>query len=780
MAVTSFDGNFSFRQDSLARLGHRDRPGMSADEYNNFLNSPFMQGVRKQDAATAEKTSRRDLKRQRTDPTYKPQDTDWDAPRSHKFDAEINYYKVLGIDEYATMDEVKKAYRHLSLIYHPDKAAGKTPEQKEEHAGIFMELKNAYKTLADNPTRRQYDRERDRNVAGHEVNGYHLRKRAQFDATKVLAELEKRKRPDGKTVNINVRIKLEKVFYGGTKHYRMRRRREKYGEFLEEEVTFRLDCTKGCAEGKDILYRGQGDAQKETQADSLKFIINSKPHEHLIRKGNDIHIRKAVAAADPIVWSTPEMMLETASVGGRYVVVWGRNPFYGRPGFASGELRFKLVGEGLSPVGEDPGALHFKTILGSRAPNSGSTAILVFKNLKTEAEVHLEVEDANNLTIGQVKKRIMDLVEIPYHKPSALRVVTEASRGTYTPMNESTKVGDVRTFLCTGDNWKGAEINKERAMEFLAVIKAECEAEHFQTAAKNLQKLRGKPKEMEQAIEDLLAPLGRFLPRWGFPMSQAGWGRAMTATLGLAADHRDLKQLLTEVDNLCNPKKLADPSRWSADDLSASKPSHLQDGQSDAEQHPAMARRVARQLHEHVLCEVELKQMDPNAAPMYLLTKPSCSITLYSNLRQSAACPQGQIRPRPTFAAVLSCPAGAKKKSRKQWELLCESLAPLIQCSLWKMLPQARALFPKSLGMIPVWDKYGAEWQEERRRILAASTITEEQAKPVEEGKVTPVEEPVIANAPQEPEEEEEEEEEQRKRKREKENEPEREQREKK
>ena len=33
----------------------------------------------------------------------------------------IDYYKVLGLPNTATQDDIKKAYRKLSLKYHPDK-----------------------------------------------------------------------------------------------------------------------------------------------------------------------------------------------------------------------------------------------------------------------------------------------------------------------------------------------------------------------------------------------------------------------------------------------------------------------------------------------------------------------------------------------------------------------------------------------------------------------------------------------------------------------------------
>ena len=43
----------------------------------------------------------------------------------------------------ATADEIKKAYRNLSKIYHPDL----TLTKKEEHQIIFQKISNAYGKL---------------------------------------------------------------------------------------------------------------------------------------------------------------------------------------------------------------------------------------------------------------------------------------------------------------------------------------------------------------------------------------------------------------------------------------------------------------------------------------------------------------------------------------------------------------------------------------------------------------------------------------------------------
>src|SRR5690349_17250046 len=63
-----------------------------------------------------------------------------------------DYYLILGIEPNATLEDIKKAYREMSLKYHPDKNKG--DKYFEER---FKDIKEAYDILSDNVSRQNYD-----------------------------------------------------------------------------------------------------------------------------------------------------------------------------------------------------------------------------------------------------------------------------------------------------------------------------------------------------------------------------------------------------------------------------------------------------------------------------------------------------------------------------------------------------------------------------------------------------------------------------------------------
>ncbi len=63
-----------------------------------------------------------------------------------------SYYKILGVNEKASKDEIKRAYRSLSLKHHPDKNKGDKMSES-----MFQKISEAYETLGDDQKREEYD-----------------------------------------------------------------------------------------------------------------------------------------------------------------------------------------------------------------------------------------------------------------------------------------------------------------------------------------------------------------------------------------------------------------------------------------------------------------------------------------------------------------------------------------------------------------------------------------------------------------------------------------------
>lgn len=64
----------------------------------------------------------------------------------------MDHYASLGIEQTASADEIKKAYRKLALKYHPDKNGG--DKSAEE---MFKKISDAYSILSDPDKKKKYD-----------------------------------------------------------------------------------------------------------------------------------------------------------------------------------------------------------------------------------------------------------------------------------------------------------------------------------------------------------------------------------------------------------------------------------------------------------------------------------------------------------------------------------------------------------------------------------------------------------------------------------------------
>ena len=78
-----------------------------------------------------------------------------------------DYYKILGVKRNASKQEIKKAFKKLSLKYHPDKNKDNPKRAKE----MFIKIANAYEVISDDEKRKIYDQYGEEGVKANEQGG---------------------------------------------------------------------------------------------------------------------------------------------------------------------------------------------------------------------------------------------------------------------------------------------------------------------------------------------------------------------------------------------------------------------------------------------------------------------------------------------------------------------------------------------------------------------------------------------------------------------------------
>lgn len=132
----------------------------------------------------------------------------------------MDHYKTLGIDENASDEKIKKAYRKLAKKYHPDvnKEAG-----SEEQ---FKKISEAYEILIDPKKKQKYDYSRKSGASHFDIfNDIRNHYSSPFDNNGFGFDFRRPMPKKGSSLNINMQLNLHDVLNGVEKKIRIKRQK---------------------------------------------------------------------------------------------------------------------------------------------------------------------------------------------------------------------------------------------------------------------------------------------------------------------------------------------------------------------------------------------------------------------------------------------------------------------------------------------------------------------------------------------------------------------------
>lgn len=282
-----------------------------------------------------------------------------------KFDPSKNYYAILGLDRAASAAEIRRAYKRMSLLYHPDKVKFTSDEEREAVETQFREVARAFDVLMDEDQRSLYDKCRDWMDANPGKGLPPLSPEESMRIANGAAELRRLRRMGPKLskhppMERIIEISLHKLNSGCTRAVPVERRRVDYSgkEYCSPKM-FHLVIRKGSREGDKLVFEGEGNETVDTYPGDLIFTLAVKSNSHLKRRGDkDLEMFAGVVASGSIYHISTINLLSGAE---RLVLVPALREALVNDGIG-GIYKTIIPGQGLfdarHPWDSPPGSLH--------------------------------------------------------------------------------------------------------------------------------------------------------------------------------------------------------------------------------------------------------------------------------------------------------------------------------------------------------------------------------------------------------------------------------------
>ena len=274
-----------------------------------------------------------------------------------------DYYQILGIAKDATQAEVKKAFRKLARVHHPDVAKDKVTAEAK-----FKEINEAYEVLGDPEKRKKYDTlGANWDQLGGAYQGGPIPGDAEFgfDGTGFSDFFERyfsgggaRRAAGfgggftgrggtmhGQDIEGDLMVTLEEAFTGSMRTIALRKSDPRTGQVITDEVQVRIPA--GIGEGQRLRVPGHGGEGSGGAPDGDLYLrVRFAAHPDFRVRGHDIHCELSLAPWDAVLGATIPLKVP----GGKSVQI--RIPAGTSPG---DQLRMK--GYGL-PKKNAPGDLY--------------------------------------------------------------------------------------------------------------------------------------------------------------------------------------------------------------------------------------------------------------------------------------------------------------------------------------------------------------------------------------------------------------------------------------
>lgn len=183
----------------------------------------------------------------------------------------MTYYDILGVEESASSDQIKKAYRKLSKQHHPDMNGGDDAK--------FKEIAEAYEHLSDDVKRARYDANRMSSNWNMGGNGFAFDGNLSDMFNQFFGGDPAQRRGQNHTVVANISFK--DAYTGVKKRFRINQ------EFFD------VDIPEGVTNGYKIRFPGKGNHNPYNPSagrGDLIVQIQIQPDPIFILQGNDIWI----------------------------------------------------------------------------------------------------------------------------------------------------------------------------------------------------------------------------------------------------------------------------------------------------------------------------------------------------------------------------------------------------------------------------------------------------------------------------------------------------------